>query len=168
MISIAIVEDENKDFAILNGYLKRYSEENNVELFDIRRFKDAVDFISDKMSFDLIFLDIEMPYMSGMELAKQIREYNKVSVIIFVTNMKQYAVNGYEVGALDFVVKPVNYYDFSLKLERAISVIRSKKDVDVVVAVKHGILRLSSNEVIYIEVRGHYCEYTGNGAKNCH
>lgn len=80
-----------------------------LSFFDIRRFKDAVDFISDKMSFDLIFLDIEMPYMSGMELAKHIREYNKVSVIIFVTNMKQYAVNGYEVGALDFVVKPVSY-----------------------------------------------------------
>lgn len=59
-------------------------------------------------AFDLIFMDIEMKPLDGMKAAQQIRKTDQKTVIIFVTQMAQYAVKGYEVGALDFMVKPVD------------------------------------------------------------
>ena len=70
--------------------------------------------------FDIIFLDIEMPRLGGMPTAERIRQLDPEVVLIFVTNMAQYAIRGYEVDALDFVLKPVSYYQFSTKLERAL------------------------------------------------
>lgn len=61
-----------------------------------------------------------MPGMNGMEAAEKIRQTDENVVLMFITNMIQYAIRGYSVGALDFVMKPVNYYTFSLKLTRAI------------------------------------------------
>ena len=79
--------------------------------------------------------------------------------MIFVTNMAQYAVKGYEVAALDFIVKPVSYYDFALKMERVRKINESKNDVEILCSDRSRTSRITSKDICYIEVKGHYLEY---------
>ena len=81
----------------------------------------------DSHEYDAIFLDIEMPKVNGMDAAEQIRDMDDDVVLMFITNMAQYAIQGYSVGALDFVMKPINYYTFSMKLKRVLKRIDKKE-----------------------------------------
>ena len=79
--------------------------------------------------------------------------------LIFVTNMSQYAVEGYQVDAWDYIVKPVLYYDFALKLERAIDRIKSRRGSGVRIQVDDAIKIVSTRDLLYVEVAGHSLVY---------
>ena len=68
---------------------------------------------------DLILLDVEMPGMDGISLARRIRQDDKEVLLMFITNMAQYALHGYEVEAIDYVIKPLGYQEFALKMKKA-------------------------------------------------
>lgn len=68
-----------------------------------------------------------MPHLNGMEAAQKIRELDKEVVIVFITNMAQYAIKGYEVDALDFILKPLNYYTFSMRFTRAVGRVKNRE-----------------------------------------
>jgi DNA-binding LytR/AlgR family response regulator len=159
MINIAIVEDDDSAALVLRDYLTYYQEKNDIQ-FDVKRFNDALSFLSDRrVLYDIIFMDIELPNLNGMDAALKLREFDKQSVLIFVTNMAQFAVKGYEADALDFMVKPISYQDFSLKIAKAINIVRSNADIELVIARMDGFLRLSARKIIYIEVTGHKLSY---------
>ena len=86
MINIAIVEDDINYQNTLKVFLERYKQERNEE-YKIDIFSNALNFLDEKKFYNIIFLDIEMPFMNGIEAAKKIRETNKNSTIIFITNM---------------------------------------------------------------------------------
>ena len=154
MFKIAIVEDNQTAMAKLQGYLERYAQENN-ENFDIAAFGDALAFLdSYRRIYDMVFMDIELPFINGMEAAQRLREIDQQVVLIFVTNMAQFAVKGYEVDALDYLVKPVHYGDFELKLRRAVSRLKEAQEA-ILVQRQSGMVRLRIQEISYIEVRGH-------------
>lgn len=156
MYRIAIVDDETAQLNELAGYARRYSEENDIEL-NVEVFNNTVDFITDfRASFDIIFLDIKMPDINGLEAARRLRNVDANVPIIFITSMSQYAINGYEVSALDFVVKPVNYFVFSQKLKRAISYAKSHRWQEYLLSYGGKVLRVGSDEILYIEKVGNY------------
>ena len=133
MINIAIVDDEEKERRLLTSYIERHFS-NDKRRYNITLFDRAETFLYNyKSNFDVIFMDIELPGMNGMETSKKLRELDSVVTLIFVTNMAQFAVKGYEVQAMDFVVKPVSYYDFSLKMKRAECAISSREGADIVI-----------------------------------
>lgn len=154
MFKIAIVEDNYASAEKLRGFLERYAAENG-ENFDITVFSDALMFLdSYKRIYDMVFMDIELPFIDGMEAAKRLRAVDSQVILIFVTNMAGYAVKGYEVDALDYLVKPVHYGDFELKLRRAVAR-REEAQEAILVVRQSGFLRLRLQEICYIEVRGH-------------
>ena len=109
MYRIAIVEDEKEFREQLQEYLKRYGVENNI-VFQIDVFEDGSDILEHyQKNYDMVLLDIEMPKVNGMDAAERIREMDEEVVLMFITNMAQYAIRGYSVGALDFVMKPITY-----------------------------------------------------------
>ena len=133
MLNIAIVEDDPQAAGLLTDYLDRYAQERGISCNSVI-FNDAVDFLTGyKASFDLVFMDIELPGLDGMEAARRLREMDRSVILIFVTNMANFAVKGYEVDALDFIVKPVTYFPFSIKLDRAVKRLESRQERELVV-----------------------------------
>ena len=120
MLRIATVEDDTNDLEALRTHLKRYEKENGLK-FLITEFRDGEDIVTDySADYDLILMDIEMAFLNGMKAAEKIRELDKDVVIIFITNMPQYAIQGYKVNALDYMLKPISYFSFSESMGRAL------------------------------------------------
>lgn len=155
MIRVAIVEDDPNSAELLREYARQFFREKQEECaFSL--FSNGQAIVENYQPvFDLIFLDIEMKPLDGMQAAQQIRQTDKQTVIIFVTQMAQYAVKGYEVGALDFMVKPVDYYSFAFKMTRVLQYLDVHREVKVVVREEGNFQVLPSREIYYIEVMNH-------------
>ena len=100
-----------------------------------------------------------MPVMNGLEAAKRLRDKDENAVIIFVTSLAQYALKGYEVNALDFMVKPVSYPAFLFTMKRAEKAASAIRRADLVIEKRDGLVRAKANELLYVEVSGHTLSY---------
>lgn len=171
MIKIALVDDEDKLKNEVKDYILKYSSDNNIDI-DINMFSSGEDFISNfnKFSFDIIFMDIMMKNLDGIETCQKIRKIDQDVIIIFLTNLVQYALKGYEVNALDFVVKPVNYNVLKMKLDRAVTSLKNrKKSTNISFSYQNKKIFLETSKIKYVEVTGHklvfyttegeYCTY---------
>lgn len=159
MYRIAIVEDEKEFRDQLQTYLRQYEVENQVS-FQISEFEDGADILLDyKNEYDLILLDIEMPKLNGMDAAEKIRQMDEDVVLMFITNMVQYAIRGYSVGALDFVMKPITYYTFSMKMTRALKRVTKKEKTPLVLTTVDGIKTLHVKQIYYVEVQNRMLHY---------
>ena len=141
---IAIVDDNKNDREKVLDFLRQYFEETN-ETYSTVVFEDAMSFLQDySFSFDFIILDIDMPGMSGIDAAKELRKKDSKTTLMFVTNMPQYALEGYAVEAIDYVIKPLSYPDFRLKIT---------------INTPTGIITVNASDVYYVESRLHYIFY---------
>lgn len=148
---IAVVDDSMEDAQRIVTYLEQFQEEHN-QIFQTKVFYASFDFLEEYHGdYDVIFLDIEMPGSNGLEAAREIRSKDQTVGIIFITSLAQYAIDGYEVQAIDFMVKPVGYYNFSMKLEKAFRFIESHKEQDILINNKEGVFRITISEILYIE-----------------
>ena len=138
MTRIAIVEDDAAVREQLAGYVQRYTRQYGTQ-FEVTMFTDGVEILEDyRPVYDIIFLDVEMLHLDGMGTARRIRELDSDVLLIFITNMAQYAMKGYAVGALDYILKPV--------------------------PVDGGMRRLDAAAIYYIEGEGHRVHfYTEDG-----
>ena len=165
MRNIAIVEDDDKEAGLLEEQLRRYEKETGAE-YRVVRFSDAIAFLTGySADYDIVFMDIEMPDLDGMTAAKKLREVDPEVILVFVTNMAQYAVEGYEVSAMDFMVKPVRYDNLKLKLERAEKKLEGKGEDRFLVRGKNGPVVICVPDIRYVEVTDHMLTfYTNEGA----
>jgi DNA-binding LytR/AlgR family response regulator len=156
---IAIVEDELEYRQQVSEYIAQYGEENGIH-FEVEEFHDGKEIMeADRRSFDIIFFDIEMPKVNGMNAAQYIRERDENVIIVFITNLSQYAIQGYSVGALDFVLKPINYYGFSLRLNRALDRVKKKETTDVIITTAEGMKRLDTGDIYFVEIVNRMLHY---------
>ena len=157
--TVAIVEDTPAEADTLKEYFSRFGAEKGVD-FKITHFESAEPFLEKyRPVYDLVLMDIALPKINGMEAAVRLRELDRTTTIIFVTNMAQFAVRGYEVDAFDFVVKPVSYSNFALKLQRALNKLGTRRDTEVLVSMADGLYRIASSQIKYIEISGHRMVY---------
>lgn len=156
---VAIVEDIPDDSAQLQKHLTRYQNEYGVE-FGTRVFSNGLSFIADyRPVYDVILMDVEMPHMNGIEAAGKLREVDEDVPLIFVTCMAKYAIEGYSVRALDFILKPVEYTDFSLKLRKALEYRDRFQKNELILNTANGMRRLRTDDVYYVEVMNHTLVY---------
>lgn len=158
MIKAAIVEDEKVFSEQLSEYLHRYGTDKG-QRFRLTVFDHAAAFLDAYQGgFDLVFMDIQIPGMNGMDAARLLREKDERVQIVFVTSLESYAINGYEVGALDFIVKPFEYRDFSLRLSRVLLRLQKEKQF-VFFSGKGTQVRMDTDDIRYLESDKHRVIY---------
>lgn len=156
---MAIVDDDPAMRATLHGYLDRYAAENHTAL-DVTEFGCGDTFLQEyRTGFDVLFFDVDMPGTDGLDTARRLRRIDTQVSLIFVTNMAQYAICGYEVEALDYILKPVSYYDFALKLQKALRRAGRHASRKLTLETMDGVRRLDTAEIYYVEVLAHYLIY---------
>ena len=165
MLRIAIVEDTLSDRSHLKELIGRYAQECGEEC-SVTEFPDGPAFLSAYQPvYDLVLLDVEMPVMDGLKTARELRALDSSVLVMFVTNMAQYALNGYEVDALDYVLKPVSYYAFALKLKKAQRILRERSQACLLLPFDDGLRRVPVSSILYIEVADHkLCYHTYEGS----
>lgn len=154
MIRIAVAEDDPQCFAQMERYIGQFGRETG-RAFHITRFDNGEDLVEQyRPDFDLILMDVEMPFMDGMTAAGYVRQVDPEVVIVFVTNLAQYAIQGYSVNALDYILKPLSYFSFSQRLGRALSYVRRREADYITVAVKGGAVKVEVDGLYYAERLG--------------
>ena len=119
MLNIIILEDQAEQAERLSRMLEKYAKAHDGLPYNLKVYDRSIPFITEyRCDADLIFMDIQIPDMLGMEAAKKIRQMDDRVMIIFITMLTQYAIEGYSVGAFDYVLKPVRYEEFSTKMDR--------------------------------------------------
>lgn len=157
MVRVGIVDDDAAARAVILAHLKRYQEEHG-EQFSVRTFASGTELAENyHPDLDLIFLDVVMGGMDGFEAARAIRELDDHVVIVFVTNMAQFAIKGYEVNALSYLVKPVPYFAFSQELARSLRIVqRSSPTSDsLMVPTTTGTALVDLADITYVESSRH-------------
>ncbi len=155
MVHVAIVDDDRTNLENLKDYANKYQEEYNENL-KITTFQDGADIAEEyKAEYDIIILDIKMPFMDGMRAAELIRKVDSDVIIIFITNMAQYAIKGYSVQAMNFLLKPVTYFAFSQELHKAVTLIKERKKAYLVIRINSGMARINVDEIEYVESKQH-------------
>lgn len=159
-VNVALLEDEQSEREHTVSMLKRFFAELNIEL-SLTCYSDAQSFLgngSNFKDFQLLLMDIILPdgQPNGMELAREVRKVNRDVAIMFITKTVQFAINGYEVDAVDYVLKPLVYEDFALKLKKAMRYIMLHTEKFIVLNHKEGTTRIGESKIYYIEVMLHY------------
>lgn len=158
-IRAALVDDEPAFRSLMRGYLQRYAAEGQLEC-ELHEYPSGLDFLSDaKVAYDLVLLDVEMPHLDGIETARRLRKTDQTVGIIFVTNMAQYAIHGYEVNAIDYIVKPVEYFTFAYKLKKALRFCALRQEKELVLIQETGMVRLPYSSIYYLAKEKNYIVY---------
>ena len=168
VLKIAVCDDVPEEIESITACVERLCKKHNIR-YEISAYRNAYDLINAyQKQFDVIFLDIEMPELNGMEAARLIRRTDKETLLVFVTQMAQFAVKGYQVEALDFLVKPVEYYSFELTFRKILRHLRNNTGDILQLDTGEKKLFVPVSEIFYVEVLGHYVTYhTESGDVRC-
>ncbi|NCB65192.1 MAG: response regulator transcription factor [Bacilli bacterium] len=169
MLKIAVIEDEKEQQNLLRGYLQRYGSEN-CERFFTSFFYDCKSFFQCVVHFDIILLDIclnEDPE-GGLAVARYIRQHGENTIICFLTNMAQFAIQGYDVQAQTFLVKPIVYSALSRQLDIAIQKIKGCKSYTIMLPMRGNAFCVNVSDILFVETLGRgLCVHTKATDMSC-
>ena len=157
MLNIIILEDQTEQADRLSQMLKKYAEAHESFSYQLKLYDRSIPFLTEyKCDADILFMDIQVPDMLGIDAAKRVRQMDNRVMIIFITMLTQYAIEGYSVGAFDYVLKPVRYEEFSTKMDRVCRMLAHQNtSMTLEVRTKEEIRRISADDIAYIEVANH-------------
>lgn len=154
MYRALIVEDDEAAASTLRTHIKRFAAERGVA-FSTEVVPSALELLEGGRAADVIFLDIGLPGISGMEAAEIIRQKDQVTPIVFVTDLAQYAVRGYQVDAIDFMVKPIAYEDFALRMGRVLRVMARNDSETISLSTASGLRVVPLRDIVFVEILKH-------------
>lgn len=155
-MNIAICEDNIEELNIINEYIEQWSKNNNIKV-KIDKYQSSESFLfewTDYNKYDIVFFDIKMKKVSGIELSNLVREKNKVVDIVFVTGMIEYALHGYKVSAMQYLLKPIKQDDIYSCLNKVLERIDSTDESSKFMIIKtpKKSMKLNYDEIYYFEM----------------
>lgn len=160
---IAICEDDRPSRDFETNLIRGWAQRKNIKI-TLDSFSSSENFLfetEDRLEYDLLILDIQMGKMNGFELAKDLRAKGYTGQLAFLTGIMDYALEGYEVGAIRYILKPVKEQNLFEVLDRAYEEFSKTEDKFFVLKQGSEILKIPFNKIIYVEARGHYIHLTG-------
>ena len=157
MIRVAIVEDNEADAKRLSSCIAAWGTREEKETISCTVYSDAVKFLEQGASTaDIVFMDIEMPYMNGMDAAAEFRKHNQHAILIFATRATKYAVRGYAVDAIGYLVKPIGDQAFTEVFSKALRLhLSNNRNQAIMLKTKAGAISIRTDQVRYIEADAH-------------
>lgn len=158
MLRVAIVDDNEDDAKRVAELLERYYAERGItsNAFQAQFFSDGEDFLEDyRPRFDLVFMDIEMERMDGLICARRLRKLDREVLLVFTTNLAQYAAMGYDVDAMGYLVKPLRYFNFALAMRRVEETLEHRRGTQLWLSSGEDSVVVSTNDLLYVDVRKH-------------
>lgn len=156
MIKIAFCDDEMEVLHQMNELLDRYRVERNEDI-TYAAFQSPFELLTEiekGIRPDILFLDVVMPGQNGMDVAKEIRQYDTNMKIIFLTSSPEFAVESYSVGAYFYQLKPIWEESFFRLMDAVLAECEKKKKNSLILRSKDGITRIDLQQLEYCEVLG--------------
>lgn len=156
-MKIAVIEDEKAHRDLLVHYLDEWRRGQERAVV-VETFASGESFwfrYEEERDFDVLFLDIQMPGMNGMDLARKVRERDKDMVIVFATGVSDYLEEGYEVEALHYLIKPLSGEKVTHCMEKALE--RRRPERFVTLHAGEEIVKVGEERINYVEARGRGC-----------
>lgn len=156
-MKIAVIEDIQVHGDLIVSYIKKWSAKKKINL-SLKQFESAESFLfqwEEEADFDILFVDIQMSGMNGMEMAKKIRNKDKNIIIIFTTGITDYMEEGYEVEAMHYLLKPISEDKVTACLDRAAK--KRKPEKYILVHTSEEALKINILQIYYAEAMGHGC-----------
>ena len=167
-MKIVVCEDQAVQIDLLNSQIKNWAKEYDIDI-SIDNFSTAESFLfqwSEYDKYDIIFLDIKLSKMSGIELSNIIRERNKTIDIVFITGFFKYALHGYRVGALQYLMKPINDSDLYFCLNKTLSRIKDEEKLStLIIEMAKKYIKLYYDEIYYCITFSPYIDIHTNSEK---
>ncbi len=153
---IAVVDDAELYRENLVECLRQCGVKHSLDI-EIDCYADGIEILEKKdIVYDVIYLDIKMNFVDGMEAAREIRERDSDVIIVFCTNYVQYAIDGYSVNAMDFLIKPVSEFAFNEHFKKLLTKFQSKEEPFLLIKTKLGLRKVKYSKILYLESEGHY------------
>lgn len=154
MLLIAVCDDIPLECADIAKQIETILKQSNTD-FMIKKFFGGLELIQSRESFDIIFLDIKMPNINGMELAKQIRNQGRQSLIIFITSASEYVFDAFDVEAFQYLLKPIQTDKLKNVLEKATKKMQIDANIDfLMISANRQIQKVFLKDILYIESIG--------------
>lgn len=156
-LKISICDDDTEQRTYLTDIVSSWAKRNR-HLTEIRQYADAKSFLfdySEEKDFDILLLDIEMPGMNGIELAKTVRCGNAAVQIVFITGYYEYFSDGFDVSALHYLIKPADEGKLCAVLDKAVDhlVYRQRS---ILLSTSEGDIKVSMADILYAEAQNVY------------
>jgi DNA-binding LytR/AlgR family response regulator len=156
---IAICDDEPRQIEIIKEHLQRVMGEHQYSVVEANSGEVLLEIVKEDVP-ELVFLDIEMDKLSGIDTGKTLREMNSDTIIVFVTGFKDFALQAFGLRAFDYVIKPLtkNKFDmlFSDLTKRMHEIkLRKEKNRRLLVKTRSGMVDLPYDEIVFFEKSGH-------------
>ena len=154
MVEICVCDDRIEDLEHTFRLVKEFAESKPEYAVKVRKFQsayDLLDCIETNSGFDIFILDIVLPHIDGIKLAKKIRQRKEPCEIIFATTSREYGVDAFGVNASNYIVKPIVKENFNRILEETIKKLKSSASQPLIVKVKGGLRKINISEIVTIE-----------------
>ena len=154
MIKFAICDDEPIMVQEISNQLSQYMDGRKITPYSVTSFSNGCALLESDCNFDIVFLDIQMEHLNGMETAKMLRQRKNHSLLIFVTVLKECVFDAFEVEAFDYLLKPLDSGHFKRTMDRIIRSLQQRETKNIVVQRGTSCDVILLAEIVYFEVQG--------------
>ena len=158
VLRIAICEDNPQHAEILKAMIEKWASEENKRA-DIGNYKSAEEFMfhwPGDAHYDLAFLDIRLASVTGLQLARYIRQQDRSMLLVFTTGLKDYVLKGYEVRAYRYLIKPLKEKDIAATLNKAEAELEASRSDAIAIPICNVTRRIFKTDIYYVEIDDHY------------
>lgn len=159
MLNLALIENDSDDVKAFCKIAEVFFNQQKIP-YEVTVFNSAESFLETyNYQYQIIFMDIELDGMNGMDAAHKLREIDSNVILIFLTNLAHYAIAGYEVNALDYILKPLSQTAFSLKMPKVVALVKQQANKNITVVSKGEMHTFSTDKIYFVEILSHRLYY---------